>query len=217
MTQEAIHTFTGKCNQTDTAHGRSGKGPYRFSLQDQNNQSFWFSTFDKTHEAMIEKLGVNGVWTITYSIKEWTGTDGNVRHTNECKTVSSVGAAPAAPAPAPAPAPLAPAPTPAPASSPIVNAATDLGAQETIYVHQAAVEDAIMGHWADNMDDRGRSIIRQVAFKDVPNKDDKTPEQIWNLTNIYEDILLGRFIPESNGNIPNPAPPSDGSFVQQEF
>jgi len=202
MTQEAIHTFTGKCNQTDTAHGRSGKGPYRFSLQDQNNQSFWFSTFDKTHEAMIEKLGVNGVWTITYSIKEWTGTDGNVRHTNECKTVSSVGAAPAAPAPAPAPAPLAPAPTPAPASSPIVNAAADLGAQpvapapqqQPVGSHQW--EDAIAGSWADNMDDRGRSIIRQVAFKDVPNKDDKTPDQIWELTNIYENILLGRFIPD---------------------
>ena len=89
--------------------------------------------------------------------------------------------------------------------------------QQPVVVGSHQWEDTIAGSWADSIDDKTSSIIRQVAFKDVPNKDDKTPEQIWNLTNIYEDILLGRFIPESNGYVPNPAPPSDGSFVQQEF
>ena len=48
-------------------------------------------------------------------------------------------------------------------------------------------------NWASNLTERDRSIIRQVAFKDVPNKDDKQPTEIAELTDIYERILLGTF------------------------
>lgn len=48
-------------------------------------------------------------------------------------------------------------------------------------------------NWASNLTERDRSIIRQVAFKDVPNKDDKQPTEIAELTDIYEQILLGTF------------------------
>ena len=48
-------------------------------------------------------------------------------------------------------------------------------------------------NWASNLTERDRSIIRQVAFKDVANKDDKQPSEIAELTDIYEQIVLGTF------------------------
>ena len=48
-------------------------------------------------------------------------------------------------------------------------------------------------NWASNLTERDRSIIRQVAFKDVANKDDKQPSEISDLTDIYEQIILGTF------------------------
>ena len=39
MTQQQIHTVTGTIEKTDNSHGDSGKGPYRFELKDQNNQT----------------------------------------------------------------------------------------------------------------------------------------------------------------------------------
>ena len=48
-------------------------------------------------------------------------------------------------------------------------------------------------NWASNLTEKDRSIIRQVAFKDVANKDDKQPSEISDLTDIYEQIILGTF------------------------
>jgi hypothetical protein len=175
-----MKTFTGAVQETDNSHGNSGKGPYRFSLKDVNNQTLWFSTFDKPTEAMIEKGGVGNAWTVEYQEKEWTGTNGQVRVSNDVKTCKSAGQI--APAPAPTPQP------------------------QSIPVRDNDPDDPVTwmgGHleafgWADSMDDRGRSIIRQVAFKDVANKDDKTPEQIWNLTNLYESIMMGSYQPDAD-------------------
>ena len=91
-------------------------------------------------------------------------------------------------------------PTPVPASSPIVNAAADMGAQipQDEPWNLVGAYAGGMFEWADNMDDRGRSIVRQVAFKEVPNKDEKTPEQIWYLTNLYESIMTGSYIPDQD-------------------
>ena len=169
----------------------------RIAVSDANNQNHTISIFNAQTQQLIQQRGVgSGPWTFTGT--EVTSPTGYVNFNLKSAVLQQqapgqVEAQPVAPAPQ----------------------------QQPVVVGSHQWEDTIAGSgwegWADNLDDRGRSIIRQVAFKDVPNKDDKTPEQIWNLTNIYEDILLGRFIPESNGNVPNPAPPSDGSFVQQEF
>tara|TARA_R100000963_G_scaffold33003_1_gene25050 strand:- start:811 stop:1413 length:603 start_codon:yes stop_codon:yes gene_type:complete len=165
----------------------------RIAVSDANNQSHTISIFDAQTQQLIQQRGIgSGPWTFTGT--EVTSPQGYVNFNLKSAVLQQqapgqVEAQPVAPVPQ----------------------------QQPVVVGSHQWEDTIAGSWADNIDDRGRSIIRQVAFKDVPNKDDKTPEQIWNLTNIYEDILLGRFISESNGNVPNPAPPSDGSFVQQEF
>ena len=53
-------------------------------------------------------------------------------------------------------------------------------------------------NWASKLDPVGRSIIRQGALKNIEDKDSKPPEELWRLTNLYEDIILGRFIPEGD-------------------
>ena len=165
----------------------------RIAVSDANNQNHTISIFNAQTQQLIQQRGVgSGPWTFTGT--EVTSPTGYVNFNLKSAVLQQQ--------------------APGQVEAPPIVRQYDVAPQP---VHQAAVENAIMGHWADNIDDKTSSIIRQVAFKDVPNKDDKPPEQIWNLTNIYEDILLGRFIPESNGNVPNPAPPSDGSFVQQEF
>mgnify|MGYP003148196803 FL=1 len=45
-------------------------------------------------------------------------------------------------------------------------------------------------------DDRSLSIVRQVAFKEIPDKDSKSDDRLWELTNIYTEIILGTY--ESN-------------------
>ena len=65
-------------------------------------------------------------------------------------------------------------------------------------------------HWSDDLINRhnqGLSIIRQVAFKDVENKDNKTPEELARLTDLYESIILDRFVPDTG----------EEEYTQQEF
>lgn len=45
-------------------------------------------------------------------------------------------------------------------------------------------------------DDRSLSIVRQVAFKEIEDKDSKSDDRLWELTNIYTEIMLGTY--ESN-------------------
>ena len=173
----------------------TGRGaPFiRIAVTDANNQRHTISVFDAQKQQLLQQRGIgSGPWVFigTESVNAKGYTNFNLEDMVLQQHIPGQAEAQ----------PFAPVPQ-----------------QQPVVVGSHQWEDTIAGSWADNIDDRGRSIIRQVAFKDVPNKDDKTPEQIWNLTNLYEDILLGRFTPESNGNIPNPAPPSDGSFVQQEF
>ena len=45
-------------------------------------------------------------------------------------------------------------------------------------------------------DDRTVSIVRQVAFYNIEDKGSKSDDQLWELTNIYTEIILGTY--ESN-------------------
>lgn len=47
--------------------------------------------------------------------------------------------------------------------------------------------------WTSALDSTGKSIIRQVAFKEIENKDGKTPSELLQLTNDYESIILGTY------------------------
>lgn len=57
---------------------------------------------------------------------------------------------------------------------------------------------ATSNSWVSSLDGTGRSIIRQVAFKEIDNKDGKTPRELLQLTNDYESIILGTYSAESD-------------------
>lgn len=56
-----------------------------------------------------------------------------------------------------------------------------------------------VGSWASKLDTTGRSIIRQVAFKEIENKDGKEASALMALTDLYEEIILGSWeVPDSD-------------------
>ena len=188
----------------------------RIAVSDANNQSHTISIFNAQTQQLIQQRGVgSGPWTFTGT--EVTSPQGYVNFNLKSAVLQQQAPGQVEAPPTVREYDVAPHERLQPDGSTVHVAAHTVAPapqQKPIVVGEPPWSASI---WADNLDDRGRSIIRQVAFKDVPNKDDKTPDQIWDLTNIYENILLGRFIPDSSGNVLNLDPPSDGSFVQQEF
>ena len=165
------YTFVGRVAQIDN---NKNYRPFRFSITDNTNQVQWFGTFDKPTASMIEQGGVNsGDWTVVYIMKPWTGTDGVQRYNYNVKSLSGSANQPT---PQPIPQVQASEPVPQPPSS-------------------------AMHDWASKLDPVGRSIIRQGALKNIENKDGKSPEQLNYLTDLYESIVLGTFVPEEDNPI----------------
>lgn len=180
---------------TETQNKNKNYRPFAVGMKDANNQRQWFSTFDAKVGQMLESAGINsGPWNIQYVMKPWVGDDNIERFNYHIITITGSQGAPQVPMvhsaqtnPTPPSSPQAP---PAPPQDPV----------------PPPQPSPSVPNWATNLDDRGRSIIRQVAFKDVQNKDDKSLEEIARLTDAYEAILLCSFEPE----------PVD-EFIQQAF
>jgi len=185
MTQEQTWTFTGTVIETDKRKGEL----LRIKMLDANGQSKWFSSFDKNTNTIAQKiLNSNRAVQVIYTEKPWqtdTGSGINNTITGGMMTVpEATSSSPVNPDPAPYQEPVSnPAPVPAPPPS-----------------HVVAGIGNVLGlpsdGWAVNMDARGRSIIRQVAFIHMQNKDDKSLDQINNLVNQYETIILGLYVEE---------------------
>jgi len=201
MTTEQEYNFQGWVTEIDNARNYR---PFRVGMKDATNQYQWFGTFDAKTGQMLEQAGINsGPWNIQYIMKPWTGQDGVERYNYNIKSISG-GQAPQAPVvqqvneqlytatpaqpSAPAPAPVS---TPAPAET--------APPEEPVCIH--GVKQVAYNAKC------GFCIRRDVAFKDIENKDDKTPEQLWHLTNLYDSILAGV----------EPTPPPNDSFIQQAF
>ena len=200
----ADFVFTGWISQIDNSKNYH---PFKFSARDQTNQTLWFGLFDVKTGQMIEQGGIgSGPWTITYAVKPWIGDDGKERFNNNVKTIAGGTVAPPvqqaqpqqpqqAPPQAPVPVPQAPAPqVPVPQTPPPP-------------VQQDSSRQ--LPNWVVTLSDRDRSIIRQVVFKEVPDKHNLTLEEIARLTDEYEAIVLCSFEPDP--------PPSNAEFIQQSF
>ena len=205
----ADFVFTGWISQIDN---QKNYHPFKFSARDQTNQTLWFGLFDVKIGQMIEQGGIDsGPWTITYIVKPWIGDDGVERYNNNVKTIAGGTVAPPvqqaqpqqpqqpppqqAPPQAPMPVPQAPAPqVPVPQTPPPP-------------VQQDSSRQ--LPNWVVTLSDRDRSIIRQVVFKEVPDKHNLTLEEIARLTDEYEAIVLCSFEPDP--------PPSNAEFIQQSF
>ena len=191
----ADFVFTGWISQIDN---QKNYHPFKFSARDQTNQTLWFGLFDVKIGQMIEQGGIDsGPWTITYVVKPWIGDDGKERFNNNVKTIAGGTVAPPvqqAPPQAPMPVPQAPPQAPVPQTPPPP-------------VQQDSSRQ--LPNWVVTLSDRDRSIIRQVVFKEVPDKHNLTLEEIARLTDEYEAIVLCSFEPDS--------PPNDAEFIQQSF
>ena len=196
MTQEQTWTFTGTVTETDKRKGEL----LRIKMMDANGQSKWFSSFDKNTNTIAQKiLNSNRAVQVTYTEKPWqtdTGSGINNTITGGMMTVpEATDSSPVNPDPAPYQEPVSnPAPAPAPAPVP-----------SNVVAGVGNVLGLPSDGWAVNMDARGRSIIRQVAFIHMQNKDDKSLAQINELVDEYEKIILGLYVEEM---------PDDEEFLQ---
>ena len=169
--------------------------PLRVSFVEASGQVRWFRAFEGVGKSLEAGGEGSGPWTITYTEKPYvsaTGSQGvnlNVRQAVLNGQVAQPQAQPQFQAQAPA------------QQMPVAEFMPNAGASPA---------------WALNMDDRGRSIVRQVAFKEISDKDSKSGEQLNALTDLYESIILGGYEPEVFVD-PEPEeapPPSDEEFIQ---
>ena len=207
MTTEQEYNFQGWVTEIDNARNYR---PFRVGMKDATNQYQWFGTFDAKVGQMLEQAGLNsGPWNIQYIMKPWTGQDGTERYNYNIKSISG-GQAPQAPevqqvneqlyTATPAQPPTPPQGLDPVSGLPNVALPPELQKpEEPVCIH--GVKQVAYNAKC------GFCIRRDVAFKEVENKDDKTPEQLWHLTNLYDSILAGV----------EPTPPPNDSFIQQAF
>lgn len=203
MTQQnPTFTISGYIDQLDNVNKLTevgNKHPLRALIRDATTSATrWYSTFDKTTQSLFIQGGQgSGPWQVLY---EERTNNGYVNLTIMSAQMSQ----PAQPV-QPAPNPAAPPPT---------------YEQPPVQQFQSPPPPPVI-HWADVLDDKGKAIIRQVAFKGAidivaPHADiaaskpvSVTAEWVNQLTDMFEDIILCRYQP--------PLPPTDDQFVQQEF
>jgi hypothetical protein len=168
-------SFRGTVTATYTSHGQSGRGPYKFQLEDDTHQARWFSSFDKKLEPMVEKAGLGAGWVVEYVEKPWGENNDRISY-----DVTGITSTPRVANKAP----VQDEPKPETVSEPAVIK------NEDITVCQHGVSQVVYNAKC------GVCIIRQVAFKEIENKSDISENELWRLTNLYQDILLGHYIPE---------------------
>ena len=190
--QEQIYgPYIGTIGQTEEQTPDGKASYYRIELIGPEGRGQWFSAFGNTPKIMLSQPGAT--WACTYTV--WTGTNGNQRYTIKDAQTSGSGSVEQAPPVQQAPVQHMPVDqTPMPQAQP----------------PQARQASSIPA-WSLNLTDKDRCIIRQVAFKDVEDKDDKSYDEINEKTNKYESIILATYQP-----VPD-APSDDGFFIQHEL
>lgn len=205
MTQQnPTFTISGYIDQLDNVERLQQPGnkhPLRALIRDATTAATrWYSTFDKTTQSLFIQAGQgSGPWQVLY---EERTNNGYVNLTIMSAQMSQP-AQPVQPAPNPA------APPPTYQQAPVQQAQSP--SQPPVIINGLV-------HWADVLDDKGKSIIRQVAFKgaiDIAAAATTFQGKVISsafvneLTEAFEDIILCRYQP--------PPPPTDDQFVQQEF
>ena len=195
--QEQIYgPFVGTIGQTEEQTPEGKASYYRIELIGPEGRGQWFSAFGNVPKIMLSQPGAT--WSCTYTV--WTGTNGNQRYT--IKDAQTSGSGPVEQAPPVQQAPIQQAPV---QHMPVDQ--TPMPQAQPPQAEQASNAPA----WSLNLTDKDRCIIRQVAFKDVEDKDSKSYDEINEKTNNYEAIILAAYQP-----VPD-APVDDGFFIQHEL
>ena len=173
---------------------KQGKKYYRIAVTDQQNQQTFMSSFKAQPNEILAKLGEGSVVEVGYT--KTLSPDGRYTNTNvQHVTVHQQ-----------------------------AEAVTDPALPDW-QVEQPAPNNTVAGGgqvvglpsdgYAVNLDTTGRSIIRQVAFKEAVASERTNGGQSFDninaMTNIYEQIILGLYAPEADEEFP------DGSYIQQAF
>ena len=200
--QEQIYgPFVGTIGQTEEQTPEGKASYYRIELIGPEGRGQWFSAFGNVPKIMLSQPGAT--WSCTYTV--WTGTNGNQRYTiKDAQTATNGSAVEQAPPVQQAPIQQAPVQH-APVQHMPVDQTIPPQAQPP-QVEQASNAPA----WSLNLTDKDRCIIRQVAFKDVEDKDGKSYNEINEKTNNYEAIILAAYQPISDQ-------PLDDGFIQHEL
>jgi len=169
--------------------------PLRVSFVEASGQVRWFSAFEGVGKSLEAGGEGSGPWTLTYTEKPYVSATGNAGvNLNIRQAVLNGQAA-------------------QPQAQPQFQAQAPA---QQMPVAEFIPNTGNAPAWSLNMDDRGRSIVRQVAFKEIADKDGKSGEQLNALTDLYESIILGTYQPEVFAD-PEPEeapPPADEEFIQ---
>jgi hypothetical protein len=188
--QEQIYgPYIGTIGQTEEQTPDGKAAYYRIELIGSEGRGQWFSAFGNVPKIMLSQPGAT--WACTYTV--WTGTNGNQRYT--IKDAQTSGSGPVEQAPV--------------QQAPVQHMPVDQTPMPQAQPPQAQQASSIPA-WSLNLDDRGKAIIRQVAFKEISDKDGKSGEQLNELTDLYESIILAAYQPV-------PDAPLDDGFIQHEL
>ena len=172
-TEQQTFDFTGQLMEIEHRTTKKNQPWIRALLTDPIGRGWWFSIFKDPIMKMMNSQGVNsGPWSLTYYERKYPDNTGQMQ-TGYTVTQANIAATQQAQ--------QAPPQQAQPQQTP---------PQQT---EQTPYTPGPVPNWAVTIDDRGRSIIRQVAFKEIEHKDDKSLETIAELVDEYERIILGTF------------------------
>jgi len=145
--------------------GKHPKSPYDIVMVDDNGNKGYYKTWEENEATMLDKGG-NRRWEVTYlPVTNDYGTSNNIKSIQSAQPAEV--AEPEVEEPQVEESEDSPAPKPR-----VAECVHELGLQSRCSF----------------------CIQRQTAFNQIENKDDKSPEEILRLTNIYEDILINHWV-----------------------
>ena len=200
MATEQLYQYVGTITQSEEPAVKAGQAQRtRFQITTPDGNSQWFTAFPDVSRVMQSQP--QAVWSLGYTI--WTGNNGSESYTIKSATNHGQAAPQAPPPQAQAPVQAMPQqaqPQAMPQQPPVQQAPPP----------QAPAQETSCQHGYSHLAKCTPCIQREVAFKEIEDKDGKSYDTLNDLTNNYTAILQGTYQPSAQ-------PPVDENFIQTEF
>ena len=183
--QQAQYQTTGHIASIDNK--RQYK-PLRVSIVEASGQVRWFSAWEGVGKSLENGGEGSGPWDITYTEKAYVSATGNQGVNLNVRQAVLNGQ------------------VPQPQAQPQVQAQAPV---QQAPPPQAPAEETCQ-HGFSHLAKCTPCIQREVAFKEIEDKNSKSYDTLNDLTNNYEAILQGTYQPSAQ-------PPVDENFIQTEF
>jgi len=194
MATEQLYQYVGTITQSEEPAVKPGQVQRtRFHITAPDGASQWFTAFPDVSRVMQSQPQAQ--WDLAYTI--WTGNNGSESYTIKSATNHGQAAPQAPPPQAQAPVQAMPQQAqPQPQQPPAQQAPPP----------QAPAQDTCQ-HGYSHLAKCTPCIQREVAFKEIEDKNSKSYDTLNDLTNNYEAILQGTYQPSAQ-------PPVDDNFIQ---